>query len=62
MLDSGLPVILGHGGLDSGPEAIVLLELRSCLKGSAPGVVELFAVVAEAPPFFAVRQILYHFS
>ena len=56
LFDSGSAVKLGHGRLDSGPEAIVLLELRSCLKGSAPGVAELFAVVAEAPPFFAVKH------
>ena len=56
LLDSGSTVKLEHGRLDSGPEAIVLLELRSCLKGSAPGVAELFAIVAEASPFFAVKH------
>jgi hypothetical protein len=54
--DSGSAVKLGDDRLDSGPEAIALLELRSCFKGSAPGVAELFAVVAEVPPFFAVKH------
>ena len=56
MLDSGFPVILGHGGLDSGPEPIELHEQRSRLESSAPGVSELFAVVAEPMPSFAFKH------